>query len=716
MVYNIFRTEVILVSFPTASPLGEHRFTFVVMADTHVNQSEESSASPYPSTLLTNPRTRWVIHAINQLAPDFVVHMGDLTNPVPSLPTYLQAVDRFRQLIEPLQCPIYFVPGNHDIGDKPVAWMPAKTVNESYLDQYETHFGRSYYSFAHKACRFVITNSPVINSGLPHETQQRTWLEVDLAAHTGERTFFFTHYPIFIAKPDEASHYDNIDEPGRSWFLGLLEQANVEALFTAHVHNFFYNRHASTDCYTVPAVAFVRHDYAEFFRADPAPEFARNDGSKLGFYVVKVYDTGHTVHFVRSNGAFLATDKQPPATSSRRFAPHPRQRRAMPLGIHLRHPWAEMTAIPATGGADEFARKLARNDYPLLSLWEMGVRKLRVPLQDLVDDHARARMTLMQQMGYEFTVYSFGLPAGNQRAVLLHHSDLIATYEFILDWKNLDTTLDEIRQLQQEASFPVLLSRLRGKEDETGSGAKGFYFHNIRHGFRHDDPELADPRLNQAVADGLLHGLAFHLPRTEFPWPALLTIAATAQRLGLRAVAELRMVSDNPAEPFVDDLANANRVAEALVAARTLENVDIYVDSLIDVDRGYFARTGLYDRRYAPRLGGQVVQHLTALLSALLDETASVLAPLAAESEDAARLLMLRCGDIRLIVVLPQPEFALDTLPAVLNLSGAQGTCRVTRLDSGAETSVAWKRTDSGFDASAPIHCSVPTLIMLHNP
>ena len=695
---------------PTASPLGEHRFTFVVMADTHVNQSEESSASPYPSTLLTNPRARWAIHAINQLAPDFVVHMGDLTNPVPSLSTYPQAVDRFRQLIAPLQCPIYFVPGNHDIGDKPVEWMPAKTVNDSYLEQYEENFGRGYYSFAHKDCRFVIANTPVINSGLTYETQQRAWLEADLAAHTGARTFFFTHYPIFIAKADEPSHYDNVDEPGRAWLLGLLEQAHVEALFTAHVHNFFYNRHASTDCYTVPAVAFVRHDYAEFFRADAAPEFARNDGSKLGFYIVKVYENSHTVQFVRSNGAFIPINEQPAETSPRLFAPHPRQRRSAPLGVHLRHPWAEMISIPATGGADEFARKLARNDYPLLSLWEMGVRKLRVPLQDLVDDHARARMALMQRMGHEFTVYSFGVPTGNQRAVLLRHSNLIAAYELILDWKQLDSTLDEIQQLQQETTFPLLLSRLRGKEDESSSGGKGFYFHNIRHGFRPDDPELTDPRLIRATADGVVHGLAFHLPRTESLWPALLAIAETSQRLGLRAVAELRMVSDNPAEAFVDDLANANRVAEALVAARTLESVDIYVDSLIDVDRGYFARTGLYDRRYAPRLGGQIVKHL----GALLDETEGALAPLAADSDAGARILMLRRGDTRLIVVLPQPEFVLESLPAALQLDGEQGVGRVSCLDSGAETTVDWIRAESGLRLSIPIHCTVPTLVMLH--
>src|SRR5690606_32545406 len=37
------------LSATPASPLGELLFTFVVMADTHINQTEESSASPYPS-------------------------------------------------------------------------------------------------------------------------------------------------------------------------------------------------------------------------------------------------------------------------------------------------------------------------------------------------------------------------------------------------------------------------------------------------------------------------------------------------------------------------------------------------------------------------------------------------------------------------------------------------------------------------------------------
>ena len=93
-----------------------------------MNQAEESSSSPYPSSRFTNARVRYAIHAINQIGPQFVIHLGDLTHPIPSLPAYADAVARFGDLIRPLACPIYFVAGNHDIGDKPVAWMPAKSV------------------------------------------------------------------------------------------------------------------------------------------------------------------------------------------------------------------------------------------------------------------------------------------------------------------------------------------------------------------------------------------------------------------------------------------------------------------------------------------------------------------------------------------------------------------------------------------------------------
>ena len=41
------------------------------------------------------------------------------------------------------------------------------------------------------------------------------------------------------------------------------------------VHNWFYNRVGSTECYILPSIAFVRHDYTEMFRVGPGPEEGR---------------------------------------------------------------------------------------------------------------------------------------------------------------------------------------------------------------------------------------------------------------------------------------------------------------------------------------------------------------------------------------------------------------------------------------------------------
>ena len=74
--------------------------------------------------------------------------------------------------------------------------------------------------------------------------------------------FLFSHYPLYVSNPNEPESYDNIDEPGRSWLIDLIETYNPEALFTAHVHNFWYDVIGETEYYIVPSTCFVRHDYS----------------------------------------------------------------------------------------------------------------------------------------------------------------------------------------------------------------------------------------------------------------------------------------------------------------------------------------------------------------------------------------------------------------------------------------------------------------------
>lgn len=154
---------------------------------------------------------------------------------------------------------------------------------------------------------------------------------------------------------------------------------------------------------------------------------------KLGFFLVKLYEHGHVCHVVRTYEATRDPGEAPNRTPERIVPLHSKENPRAPLGVDLRHPWAEVVEIPPTGALDEFHRKKARNDYPLMAVWEMGIRKLRVPFQDLEDARVRERMKLLRSLGHEFTVYTLGAPQGRQRDTLLAHHDLVSVLEVVCD-------------------------------------------------------------------------------------------------------------------------------------------------------------------------------------------------------------------------------------------------------------------------------------------
>ena len=369
--------------------LGEHRFTFAVIADTHMRPEEGDESSPWEVNLHANGRARYVVELLNQLEPDFTIHLGDIVHPVPELPTYGPACDAAKAAFVSLDSDIRFIPGNHDVGDKPNDQMPAGQIEEQFVDAYKRYFGADYSSFDHQDCHFTLIDAQIINSGFKCEALQWEWLERDLADNNGKRIFLCTHYPPYIRAADEASHYDNIDEPGRSRLLRLIERHSVEALFCGHVHGFFYNRHADTESYILPATSFFRQDYSELFRLAPADQYGRNDAEKLGFFMVNVYENGHAARLIRTGGEELALGEKMVPLIPRIKTYHAKEIPNAPVGVHLRHPWNEVTELPYNGPMEEFSRKRVRNDYTLLALWELGIRKIRIPISELLEEKTR---------------------------------------------------------------------------------------------------------------------------------------------------------------------------------------------------------------------------------------------------------------------------------------------------------------------------------------
>lgn len=584
-------------------PTGARLTRVAIVSDTHCNAEEDSSASPYPANAEANPRARFVFDRINRIGADFCLHLGDMINPVPELPAYAKAAERFHALAGRLDMPLHMMPGNHDIGDKPVDWMPAGTVNTETISQYRELFGRDYFSFDHKDCHFVIINAPLINSGDPAEAEQAEWLEADLAANPGRRTFLFSHYPPYVSDPAEPGTYDNIDEPGRSWLLDLIRKHGPEALFCAHVHNFWYDIIGDTEFYVVPSTCFVRHDYSEMYRIDGGDQKGRNDVAKLGHITLDIYEHGHVAHYHRSYGAGLPEDGGAAPLPAPR--PHTKTSGLTSFYIDMRHAWAEELTVAPSGAVDEFRRKRARNDYPVMAMWEMGLRGMRLPLEDLLDPRVRRRMALMRDVGHLFHVYRYGIPDPDERRLLAEHAALVSQFELVLDWSEVPQRAAEIEAFRAETGIPVILSRVNRKD--TAKHAGGRYNHLISHGFTLE--EIGELSSFFAESPGLVEGVQFTIPRSRSPWPAARALEAFARKAAIRAFLYVKSTEASPAEAFEDDVANARRFAEALLASAAFD-VGVIIDTFDDMDRGYFTRAGLVDRRFNPHAAGELLSSL----------------------------------------------------------------------------------------------------------
>jgi len=594
--------------------LGKRLFTYAVITDTHLNQGETESNSEFAVNKLSNGRMRYVIHDLNRRDLAFVIHLGDLLHPVPAVPhLYQRAAERFKEQVAELDHPLHVLPGNHDIGDKPIDWGPMPIVQDEFIALWREHFGDNYRAFDHRDCRFILLDSQIINSVLGIEAEQTAWLETELTAATeqGKRIFLNCHYPPFLTYPDEEEHYDNLAEPGRAWLLDLMEHHRVEALFAGHVHNVWYNHYRGTDCYLLPSTAFVRLDYAEIYRVVPTPamQSGRNDIGKLGYFLVHVHESGHICEWVRTYGEVLGPDRSVPEAQDRVAAIHPRQNSNTRFGFDMRQNWLEVIEVPPSGALDEFDRKRTRNDYALMALLDMGVRRLRIPLRDLLDPDHRARLDDCARHGILFTLFSSGIPDSRALDAVSNARDLIDIWEISDSFQNLPSVIEAAAPTANAAGISLLVSKFRSIDELVRDGEK--CYHTTSHGFTPDEGE----QLAQVADWNSVDGVVFRIPGEMAPWRAAHDVADICRGLGLKASLHIRMTMGSPGSTPPDDDWVANRAAEALVVSTAHSSMHVYLDTFADVDRGYYRRHGVVDRFFNPRTAFHVLRYMNGVFT-----------------------------------------------------------------------------------------------------
>jgi Icc-related predicted phosphoesterase len=580
---------------------GSHLFRFALIADSHLNPVNEGNTSPWQTNHLANPRNEVVVDAINILNPAFTIHLGDVVHPLPYTNSYKKAAEYANSLYLRLNNPLYITPGNHDIGDKCLPGNPAATISKESCNIFEDNFGDQWQSFERDGICFVILNSCLFGSDSEIEDRQWKWFDETLNKNLDKRIILFSHYPPFITNQYEENNYDNIDRVPRERLLAYIEKYNIEAIFSGHVHTFFLNEISNTLAYALPSSTNFRQDYAEVFRVNPAEEFGRNDLGKFGFFVVDVYEEGHLSRFVRTNGSIEMSDAEKISKPAQYIQ---NKKDLLNLSVDMCHDWCELSKLPYNPPLDAFTRKIVRNDYPILNLWDCGVEHIRIPASDISDDQVWERVQFLSRLGIRFTVFSVSGFSEMIKSRLMKIAGSLHSLEMVAiepDEKLIDLKI---------STFDVPIYYAPIYVPNPHKGLAGPFDHTMASGYSPSD--LVDGFLAPKFTHSgrTISGIVVRIPLGTPALNAATKINQFSLASGLKIIVNICLLPDKSSLDNNDDEAISRRVVETCFASLMFPNIHIRLDTFTDVDRGYFLRHGLFDRRHNPRAAGLLIKNI----------------------------------------------------------------------------------------------------------
>lgn len=197
----------------SSQPEDAH-FYFAQITDTHFGVSDHIE------------RTEKCVKAINQLPMpvEFVVHTGDI---MMNTLENEQTVFAGKSVLEKLNMPIHFLPGNHDILLKKLQ----PTVNA-----YQKHFGDLYSKAEYNGVIFLfIYTEPLVNNFKVDNIDTLKWTEASLRGANGKPVIIFHHTPSVKDFYNNKFH-DSWPNDAQAKWQKMIGSYNVKAVITGHFH------------------------------------------------------------------------------------------------------------------------------------------------------------------------------------------------------------------------------------------------------------------------------------------------------------------------------------------------------------------------------------------------------------------------------------------------------------------------------------------------
>jgi 3',5'-cyclic AMP phosphodiesterase CpdA len=178
-----------------------------------------------------------VVRYITAAAPDLVIHLGDLSLDGARNPADL---DHARGQLEMLDVPWTAVPGNHDIGDNPLAGRPENLqVTEARRQRWLDIVGADYWSLVIADWTLLAVNAQLASSGLAAEASQWSWLEDQVRrTDAGQRIALLAHKPLTATAGELAAAppYRFWPAASRDRLLQLFAGRPPALFISGHVH------------------------------------------------------------------------------------------------------------------------------------------------------------------------------------------------------------------------------------------------------------------------------------------------------------------------------------------------------------------------------------------------------------------------------------------------------------------------------------------------
>jgi Calcineurin-like phosphoesterase len=195
-----------------------------ILATMRIALVSDSHLTPRTSAFSENWAT--VATWIDKTAPDLVVHLGDITMDGVSDPGELDtAFPAFASVGRPM----WFLPGNHDIGDNPLETGPSSDhpFDRERLTHYRRVFGSDWWALEADAWQIVGLNAQLFSTGTEEEEAQFAWLD-DQLRDAGRPVGVVLHKPLFRNRPEDTeAHIRYVPARARRRLLACLATCDL---------------------------------------------------------------------------------------------------------------------------------------------------------------------------------------------------------------------------------------------------------------------------------------------------------------------------------------------------------------------------------------------------------------------------------------------------------------------------------------------------------